>query len=130
MFLHIPRFDRACAGAHRVLKRGGRFANYSLHATPFNRAVYRVMSRRFHTDGMVQNLFHLTRASDHKCDVIAAIIGGAVGERYTECVFHPDLRLVFTGRENSRVGRLDARLGDAPWVGRWIARQRSMEATK
>lgn len=130
VFQHIPSFARACAEAHRVLNPGGRFANYSLHATPVNRALYRMIGRHFHTDGMVKNLFHLTRANDHQRDVVTSIFGGVVTERYTECLFHPDLRVVFSGRENSRLGRLDAKLGDVAWVGRWIARQRSTEAMK
>ena len=130
VFQHIPDFARACREAHRVLKRGGRFANYSLHATPLNSTVYRLMRKPFHTEGMLKNQFYLTRANDSQRQTVADIFGGEVTDRYTECLFHPDLRLAFTGRLGSRIGQLAARLDDVSFLGRWIARQRSFEAIK
>lgn len=131
-FQHIPDFARACREAHRVLKPGGRFVNYSLYATPLNCIIYRLLGKTFHTDGMLKNAFHLTRANDGQRQIVADIVGGGVKgmERYTECLFHPDLKLAFTGRVGSTLGQLDARLGDLPRLGRWIARQRSFEAIK
>lgn len=130
VFQHIPGFARACSEAHRVLKRGGRFANYSLHITPLNRMIRRLLAKPFHTHGLVKNAFYLTRANDEQRGVVAAIFGSAVTDRYTECLFHPDLKLRFTGRLRNPGGRLDARLGDAPWLGRMIARQRAFQVTK
>ncbi len=130
VFQHIPDFARACREAHRVLKSGANFANYSLHTTPLNRTVYRLLRKTFHTDGMVKNVYHLTRTNDSQLRIVADIFGGAVTDRYSECLFHPDLKLTFTGCGGSWLGQLDARLSDVPWLGRWIARQRSFEATK
>ena len=129
-FQHIPNFACACREAHRVLKPGGHFVNYSLHATPFKRIVYRLLGKTFHTDGMMHNDFHLTRANDSQRQIVANIFGGEVVDRYTECLFHPDLKFAFTGRPGSSIGQFDARLGNLPWLGHLIARQRSFEATK
>lgn len=129
-FQHIPDFTRACREAHRVLKSGGRFANYSLHVTPFNRLVCRLVGRTFHTDGTVTNQYHLTRANDGQRKTIAGIFGATVTDRYTECLFHPDLKLTVTGRAGSWIGLLDAHLGGASWLARVSARQRSFEAVK
>ena len=129
-FQHIPDFSRACGEAHRALKPGGRFANYSLHATPLTRALFRLLGKNFHAEGMLEGAFHLNRANDRQAKIIEEIFGGKVISRYTECLFHPDLRVTFSGRLGSLFGRLDARLSDLPWLGRWIARQRSFEATK
>lgn len=132
VFQHIPNFSRACSEAHRVLKQGGRFVNYSLHATPLNRAIYWLSRRSFHKSGLIDNVFHLERACDRQREIVGNIFGrrDRVTERFTECLFHPDLKVNFTGRPGSSIGQLDARLSDAPWLGRWIARQRSFETVK
>lgn len=89
-FQHIPDFARACREANRVLKHGGSFVNYSLHITPLNRTVYKLLGKPFHTDGIWKNNFHLTRANDSQRQIVAGVFG-KVKDRYTECLFHPDL---------------------------------------
>ena len=130
VFQHIPDYARACREAHRVLKPGGRFMTYSLHIPPFNRALHRLLGRPFHTDGAVEGRFHLTRANDQQREIVAGIFGGRVADRYTECLFHPDLKLAFTGAAGNMLGRIDSQLGGSGLPGRWLARQRSFEATK
>jgi len=130
VFQHIPDYARACREAHRVLKTGGRFMTYSLQAPPVNRAIRRLLGRPLHTDGMVEGTFHLTRANDHQRAIVAEIFGGPVIDRYSECLFHPDLKLAFTGARDNLLGRIDARLAGSDLPGRWLARQRSFEATK
>lgn len=72
----------------------------------------------------------MTRANDVQCEILAEVFSAPVANRYTECLFHPDLRVTFSGRFDSLVGLLDAWLSDAPAVGRWLARQRSFETAK
>jgi ubiquinone/menaquinone biosynthesis C-methylase UbiE len=127
---HIPDYDRACREAHRVLRRGGRFINYSLHITPLNRLIYLGLGKPYHAVGIVKDRYHLTRANDGQRCILAGIFGSDVTERYTECLFHPDLKLDFSGRPGSWVGRLDAHLGGRSWLCRQFARQRSFEAIK
>lgn len=130
VFQHIPDFTCACREAHRALKVGGYFFNYSLHATPLNQIIYRLLGKTFHLDGMMHNDFHLTRANDSQKQIVARIFRGEVLDRYTECLFHPDLKLSFTGHLGSYVAKLDSRLGNFPLLGSWIARQRSFEVIK
>lgn len=49
-------------------------------------------------------------------------------DRYASCLLCPGMRITFSGRLGSWIGQLDAYLGALPWLGRWIARQRSFEA--
>lgn len=130
VFQHIPDFRRACEEAARVLRPGGQFACYSLHRTPLNRAIYWLLGKPFHTSGMVGDIYHLTRASDAQRRVIGEVFGEPVGERYTECLFHPDFTLARSGRAGSLLGRVDARLSGGGPLRRLIARQRSFEAIK
>ncbi len=127
---HIPDFEFACREARRVLKRGGQFANYSAHATPLNRLIYTIAGRHYHTDGVLDGALHLTRANDKQRQIVSDVFGATATDRYTECLFHPELRFTFAGRPGSLLGKLDARLGEIPWLGRWIARQRGFEVTR
>ena len=127
---HIPDFHRACREACRVLAPGGRFANYSLGITPVVRLVRTLFGKSYHTDGRLNGQFHLARADDAQRAVVEQVFHAPVTERYTECLFHPDLQLAFTGRDGSLLGLLDALLSDHAWLGRWIGRQRSFEVAK
>lgn len=130
VFQHVPGFDQACREAHRVLKPGGRFANTSLHITPVSRLVHKLLRKPFHVSGMLENTFYLARGSDAQRDFLATLFGTKVAERYTECFFHPDLRMSFSGREGSTVGRIDARMGGTSWLAKYLARQRSFIVAK
>jgi ubiquinone/menaquinone biosynthesis C-methylase UbiE len=131
-FQHIPNFTQACREAHRVLKPGGYFVNYSLHSTPLSRIIYRVLGKSFHTQGKMNDApFHLSRASDRQRQIVADIFQGRVIDRYTECLFHPGLlHIGFAGRPDSRIGRFDAFLSNLPSLGQLLARQRSFEIHK
>ena len=75
------------------------------------------------------DVYYLARASDRQRQTIVDIFGGGV-DRYTECLFHPDLKVTATGQAGSMLGRLDSYLSELPALGRWIARQRSCETRK
>jgi ubiquinone/menaquinone biosynthesis C-methylase UbiE len=131
VFQHIPDFAKACREAHRVLKPGGRLINYSLYGSPFGRTLYSILRRHFHLEGMVKDgSFFLNRANNEQRQILASVFAGRVTDRYTECLFHPDLKLAFTGKIGSPIGQFDAYLSDLPWLGRWIARQKSFEVVR
>jgi len=129
-FQHIRDFDRACREAWRVLKPGGQFINYSLYAPVALRLLYRIRGKNFHQEGEVPGRFYLRRADAEQKKTVETIFRGPVEERFTECLFHPDLRFTFSGKEGSLLGDLDAQLGAFPRLGSLIARQRSFFAVK
>ena len=53
-----------------------------------------------------------------------------VHKRYTECLFHPDLRFTGAGVKGSISASIDSVLADLPWCSFWIARQQSFEVIK
>ena len=127
---HIPQYEKVYREAYRALKHGGRFVTYSLHTTPLVRLIYRLFRKPFHIDGVVQGKYYLSRANSKQKTLISKIFQGTVTDRYTECLFHPNLKLKFTGRKGQLFGILDAKLGEMPMIGKWIARQRSFEVVK
>lgn len=129
-FQHIRDFARACREAWRVLKPGGKFINYSLHAPLLLRTLYRLCGKQIHTEGEVPGRFYLRRADQGQKKIIEEVFRKPVVERFTECLFHPDLRITFTGNEGSWWGALDAKLGAFPHLGRLMARQRSFSVVK
>lgn len=130
-FQHIPDFSKAVSEAYRVLRPGGYFANYSLHITPLNRIIYRLLGKHFHIKGEVPGSYYLERANEEQRSLISVIFGrSSTSDRYTECLFHPDLKLGFTGKLNSYFSGLDIFLGKFPAIARFIARQRVFQAKK
>ncbi len=130
-FQHIPDFPKAVSEAHRVLIKGGYFANYSLHITPFNRFVYMCFGKKFHIKGEVTGSYFLERANNTQLGIISNFFGAENTEdRFTESLFHPDLKLGFTGRVNSKFGIVDIWLSKIPFFGRIFARQRVFLAKK
>lgn len=130
VFQHIPKFKEACSEAFRVLMPGGIFLCYSLQEVPAVHFLYRLLGKNYHLEGEVSGLFYLARANAEHQKIISDIFRGDVTERYSEYLFNPELKLTFSGRERSIIGRLDAYLGKFPRLGRWIARQRSYEVYK
>jgi ubiquinone/menaquinone biosynthesis C-methylase UbiE len=131
VFQHIPDYALACREARRVLMIGGQFVSYSLHVTPLNRFIRRVLGKPLHVQGMLPGAgYQLNRANDRQRDTVAEVFRSPVVERYTECLFHPDFRMTRSGRPGSALGRLDNSLSELSWVARWIARQRSFAAVK
>ena len=130
-FQHIPDFEAVMNESFRVLCDEGYFANYSLHNTPFNRFVYYCLNKNFHKKGEVKGSYYLERANQDQLNIISNIFGKQnILERFTENLFHPDLKLKFTGKENSRLAILDIFISRFSFFAKLIARQRGTLAKK
>ncbi len=129
VFQHIPNYEKACLEAHRVLKIGGKFISYSLHITPVNLFIYRLIGKKYFIKGIFNDQFYLERANDKQRDIVKRIFGN-VNDRFTECLFHPDLKIRFTGKENNIIGLIDSYFSNFKFIGKYIARQRSFFAVK
>jgi ubiquinone/menaquinone biosynthesis C-methylase UbiE len=129
-FQHIPDFDKAVAESHRVLKRGGLFANYSLNVQPPIRWLRRLLGRGYLTKGWVDGAFWLARASDEQKKCIEGVFGSTTSERWSEILYSPEVRLTSPGRQGSLLGKLDALLSNNVGFLGWFARQRSFHCEK
>ncbi|EMJ96558.1 methyltransferase domain protein [Leptospira alstonii serovar Pingchang str. 80-412] len=130
-FQHIPDFKKACSEAYRVLKPNGIFINYSLNATPFNRIIYFLVGKKYHKEGKIEGSFLLNKASKAQKEILIDLYGKRhVWECYSECLFHPDLKLTFTGRRNDFFGILDYYLSKIYGLNAFLARQKSFVATR
>ena len=124
IFQHIPNFEKAVGEAHRVLRKGGVFANYSLNVQPHLRFIKRILGK----DRLLP--FWLAYASVEQKRQIEAIFGNTVTERWSEIVFTPELRFTYPALSVSLLGRLDALLSNNVGFLHWFARQHSFHCRK
>jgi ubiquinone/menaquinone biosynthesis C-methylase UbiE len=127
---HIPDFDKAVSEAHRVLKSGGVFTNYSLNIQPPIRWLRRLFGKEYLTKGWIEGVFWLARASKDQEESIATIFGGTVSQRWSEILYSPELRFTAPGKDGSVLGQFDALLSNNIGLLGWFARQRSFHCQK
>ena len=128
-FQHIPNFESAIRESFRCIKRGGVFINYSINRARLIQFIYLMIGRTYHIKGKI-DVFYLDLASKIQKEIIESVFAQPVVTRYTEILFHPDLKLSFIGKENSFLGKLDARLSGNLFFLGWVARQCSFEVYK
>ena len=90
--------------------------------------MFRVFGKNYVVEGYTGSMF-LLRASVTQISQIEKVFDNAVEKRFSELLFHPDLRLK-TGRNGSLCGKLDAKIGSCLPILGWIARQQSFQTFK
>ena len=128
-FQHIPGVEAAVRQAWRVLRPNGQFACYSLNRAKLIESIYRLLGKSYHVEGKRPGGFYLARASAAESHIVERVFQSAVTSRYTEVLFHPDLKLR-TGAAASWVGMADAYLSSSVPPFAWVARQRSYHARR
>ena len=108
---------------------GGIFINYSLNRAWLIELIYKLAGRKYHVDGETED-FWLCIASKNQKHIVEMVFGTKVKSRYTEILFHPELRCACSGRKNSVIGTVDAMLEDSNILYSPIARQQSFHAFK
>ena len=128
-FQHIPNFESAVKEGFRLLMKGGLFINYSLNRAYLIELMYKLVGRKYHVDGETDD-FWFSRASKKQKNIINMVFSEKVKSRYTEILFHPELRCAYSGRKNSVFGTIDAKLGSSNVFYSLIARQKSFYTVK
>ena len=88
-----------------------------------------MIGRTYHIKGKT-DVFYLDLASKIQKEIIESVFAQPVVTRYTEILFHPDLKLSFIGKENSFLGKVDARLSGNLFFLGWVARQCAFQINK
>jgi ubiquinone/menaquinone biosynthesis C-methylase UbiE len=127
---HIPDYEKAIKEAFRILRPGGVLANYSLNVQSGLRLIYRILGKNYHVRGVIPGKFYLARASTEQLDIVETIFSNEVIQRYTEVIFIPELKVKFTGREDSFFGLIDAYLSNKKGFFSSVARQQSFHTSK
>ena len=125
---HVPDFVKCVEEAKRILSGEGRFLNYSLNREKAVQILYRVFGKNYVVEGYTGSMF-LSRASETQISQIEKVFDNPVEKRFSEVLFHPDLRLK-TGRDDSLWGKLDAKIGSGLPILGLIARQQSFQTFK
>ena len=125
---HIPDFVKCVEEARRVLMSGARFLNFSLNHEKAIEVLYRMLGKSYVVEGQSGNMY-IERATVKQSTMIEEIFSHPVQSRFTELLFHPDLRMK-TGMQGSFWGRLDAQIGSNYPLLAWIARQKTFETIK
>ena len=125
---HVPDFVKCVEEAKRILSGEGRFLNYSLNREKAVEILYRVFGKNYVVEGYTGSMF-LSRASVTQISQIEKVFDNPVEKRFSEALFHPDLRLK-TGRDGSLWGKLDAKIGSCLPILGCIARQQSFQTFK
>jgi ubiquinone/menaquinone biosynthesis C-methylase UbiE len=126
---HIPSFHKCIEEAFRVLKPGGIFANYSLNNQYPIKLLYSLFRKDYVSEGYVNGLFYLSRASKKQAFIIEIIFNSKVKKRYTEILFKPELGLSKFGRVGFW-GNIDSKLSNIGFLFSSIARQCSFHVIK
>ena len=127
---HIPNIEKVYKEVNRILKVDGVFIDYSLNNASLVRFIYYLFRRDYTIDGMINGSFYLRRANKHNIKLLNKVFNNEVSAEFSEIIFSPDLKFSMSGKENSFLGKIDARLtGKINLLG-LLARQQSLRVVK
>lgn len=127
---HIPNFKIVVAEAHRVLKVGASFANYSLNYLPIFKFFKHIFGKDYSRSSKIQGSYWLFYASNEQKEAIEVVFSNNVIVRFTEIIYTPELRFFAPGTRNSLLGKVDAKLSNKYGFLRHVSRQCSFHTFK
>lgn len=119
---HVPYFSKAIENIYKILKSNSIFFNYNLSINPIIKFIYKIIRKNYIIKGYT-DLFYLNRSNKNQKKIIERKFKNKVFTRYCEILFHPDIKLFFSGSENSIVGKLDSLLSGCENYKKIFARQ-------
>jgi 2-polyprenyl-3-methyl-5-hydroxy-6-metoxy-1,4-benzoquinol methylase len=125
---HIPDYKKAVQNIYDILKKKGIFYNYNLN-TNFVEYIYKLFRKKYHKNGY-SDLFYFERSNLRQKEIMKKIFKNKILTRYTEFLFHPDLKITFSGKVNSLTGKLDSLLSNNLKISKFFARQECFIAYK
>jgi ubiquinone/menaquinone biosynthesis C-methylase UbiE len=105
---HIPKYHKTIKRIFKIIKKGGHLYNYNLNINYLIKIIYKFFNKKYLIKDY-NNDFYLERSNINQKKIIEKIFKNYAISRYTELLFHPDLKIK-TGSINNIIGKIDALL--------------------
>ena len=125
---HIPKYSNAIKNIYKIIKEDGYLYNYNLNINYVVRIIYKLFNKKYLIKGY-NNDFYLERSNKNQKKVIKKIFKNKITTRYTELLFHPDLKIK-TGTINNLFGKIDTFLSGSLIFKKIFARQEAFIVKK
>lgn len=125
---HVKNYKLIVSIIYKILKKDGYFFNYNLNINHTIKLIYKVFKKKYLIKGY-NNSFYLERSNQNQKSIIKKKFKKNIDTRYTELLFHPDLK-IFTGSENNFIGKIDTYLSGNFFLKKIIARQECFSVKK
>lgn len=125
---HIKKYSKAIKNIYKILKIDGYLFNYNLNINYIVKTIYKIFNKKYLIKGY-NNDFYLERSSITQKKIIKKIFKNTITTRYTELLFHPDLKIK-TGSIKSLFGKIDSFLSGSLFIKKIFARQEAFIVKK
>ena len=125
---HIKKYSKAIKNIYKILKIDGYLFNYNLNINYIVKIIYKIFNKKYLVKGY-NNDFYLERSSIKQKKIIKKIFKNTITTRYTELLFHPDLKIK-TGSIKNLFGKIDSFLSGSLFIKKIFARQEAFIVKK
>ena len=125
---HIKKYSKAIKNIYKILKIDGYLFNYNLNINYIVKTIYKIFNKKYLIKGY-NNDFYLERSSKTQKKIIKKIFKNTITTRYTELLFHPDLKIK-TGSIKNLFGKIDSFLSGSLFIKKIFARQEAFIVKK
>ena len=125
---HIPKYSNAIKNIYKIIKEDGYLYNYNLNINYVVRIIYKLFNKKYLIKGY-NNDFYLERSNKNQKKIIKKIFKSRITTRYTELLFHPDLKIK-TGTVKNLFGKIDTFLSGSLIFKKIFARQEAFIVKK
>ena len=125
---HIKKYSKAIKNIYKILKIDGYLFNYNLNINYIVKTIYKIFNKKYLIKGY-NNDFYLERSSITQKKIIKKIFKNTITTRYTELLFHPDLKIK-TGSIKNLFGKIDSFLSGSLFIKKIFARQEAFIVKK
>ena len=125
---HIPKYSNAIKNIYKIIKEDGYLYNYNLNINYIVKIIYKIFNKKYLIKGY-NNDFYLERSNKNQKKIIKKIFKNKITTRYTELLFHPDLKIK-TGTIKNLFGKIDTFLSGSLIFKKFFARQEAFIVKK
>jgi ubiquinone/menaquinone biosynthesis C-methylase UbiE len=125
---HIPKYLNAIKNIYKIINADGYLYNYNLNINYIVKIIYKLFNKKYLIKGY-NNDFYLERSNINQKKIIKKIFKNKIVTRYTELLFHPDLKIK-TGTIKNLFGKIDTFLSGSLIFKKVLARQEAFIVKK